>query len=81
MVLKTTVAAAPDFSLAPIVIDEIKVVGSRCGPFDRALEALQQQSVEVQSLIANRYPIEDGGAAMAQAAEPGVMKVLLDFAN
>lgn len=79
VVLKTTVAAAPDFSLASIVIDEITVVGSRCGPFDQALEALQQRSIEVTPLIADRFSIVDGVAAMNRAAEPGVMKVLLDF--
>ena len=79
IVLKTTVAAIPDYSLAAIVIDEITVVGSRCGPFDKALAALEQRKIDVSSLLSARFAIEDGVNAMHQAAMPGVMKVLLDF--
>lgn len=79
VVLKTTVAAVPEYSLAAIVIDEITVVGSRCGPFDQALAALKLRAIAVTPLIDDRFSINDGAAAIARAAEPGVMKVLLDF--
>jgi len=79
VVLKTTVAAVPEFSLAAIVIDEITVIGSRCGPFDQALAALEQRTIEVTPLIDDRFSINDGVSAMKRAAEPGVMKVLLEF--
>jgi threonine dehydrogenase-like Zn-dependent dehydrogenase len=55
------------------------VVGSRCGPFDAALRLLAQGRVDVMPLIEARYPIEDGVAALARAAEPGALKVLLTF--
>jgi len=77
LVLKSTVAAEHRLSLAPLVIDEVTVVGSRCGPFPPALAALASQSVEVTPLIDAVRPLAEGVAAIAQAAEPGVLKVLL----
>lgn len=78
IVLKSTFAEAPTLDLAPIVIDEIRVVGSRCGPFDEALNLLAGQAVRVEPLICGRYPLSRGVAAFARAAEPGALKVLLD---
>jgi threonine dehydrogenase-like Zn-dependent dehydrogenase len=77
LVLKSTVAAETSLQLAPLVIDEITVVGSRCGPFAPALRALAEGSVDVTSLIAAEYRLGDGLAALRHAAEPGVTKVLL----
>lgn len=79
VVLKTTVAQDLTMSTAPIVIDEVAVIGSRCGPFDLALEALCSDRVEVAGLISARYPFAEATAAMKHAGEPGVLKVLLDF--
>ena len=80
LVLKSTVAATQALNLAPLVIDEITVVGSRCGPFAPALAALATGSVEVRSLIAGRHSLGDGVEALRHAARPGVLKVLLDAA-
>lgn len=81
IVLKTTVAGTQTVSLAPIVVDEITVLGSRCGPFDRAIEALANGLVEVQPLITDTYDLSDGLRALERAAQPGVMKVLLAVSN
>ena len=77
IVLKTTIAGTQTLSLAPVVVDEIALVGSRCGPFDLALDALVHGLVEVRPLISDRFDLSDGVRALARAAEPGVLKVLL----
>jgi alcohol dehydrogenase len=77
VVLKTTVAGAKPMNLAPLVIDEINVVGSRCGPFRDAIRALAEKQVDVDSLIHRRLKIEQGVEAMDLAARPGVLKVML----
>jgi threonine dehydrogenase-like Zn-dependent dehydrogenase len=80
IVLKSTVAGRHELDLAPLVIDEIQVVGSRCGPFAPALEALAGSEIDVASLVAQRLPLARGDEALRRAAEPGVLKVLLDCA-
>ena len=77
IVLKSTVAAGKALNLAPIVIDEINIIGSRCGPFREALRALTEKSVDVTSLIHRRMKLDQGVEAMSLAARPGVLKVLL----
>ena len=62
---------------ARIVVDEISVVGSRCGRFAPALELLRQGRIDVDNLISDELPLAAGVRAMARAAESGVMKVLL----
>jgi threonine dehydrogenase-like Zn-dependent dehydrogenase len=76
-VLKTTVAGEHKVSLAPLVINEITTVGSRCGPFAPALDALQQRSVSVTPLIEKIYPLSEGLDAVAHAGKPGARKILL----
>ncbi len=61
-----------------MVVDEVTIVGSRCGPFDRALDALANGLVDVLSLVSDRLDLSDGVRALARAGEPGVLKVLLD---
>jgi threonine dehydrogenase-like Zn-dependent dehydrogenase len=78
LVLKSTVAHAAPLNLAPVVIDEITVVGSRCGPFAPALAALAADTVDVGALVSARRALRDGVAALQQAAQPGVIKVLLE---
>ena len=63
--------------LAPIVIDEIRVQGSRCGPFAPALRALSQRRVDVRPLISARYSLDEGLQAFEHATKPGVLKVLV----
>ena len=75
--LKSTVADKTTLHLAPIVIDEICIQGSRCGPFAPALRALSQKHVDVRPLISARYTLDDGLAAFEHAAQPGVLKVLI----
>jgi threonine dehydrogenase-like Zn-dependent dehydrogenase len=77
IVLKSTVADKTTLHLAPIVIDEIRIQGSRCGPFAPALRALSQAQVDVRPLISARYTLDDGLAAFERAAQPGVLKVLI----
>ena len=78
LVLKTTSQAAPSVDLAPLVVDEITLIGSRCGPFAPALEALAAGTVVVRPWIESRMPLERGKEAFELAARPGVLKVLLD---
>ena len=78
IVLKTTVAGQQTFAWAPFVIDEVTLVGSRCGPFDRALNALERGEVKVQPLISDRFDLAQGLDALARAQSKGTLKVLLD---
>ena len=78
IVLKTTVAGTQTLAWAPFVIDEITLVGSRCGPFDQALAALEQGRVDVRPLISERLSLSDGLAALERAQAKGVLKVLID---
>ena len=79
LVLKSTYAGRLELDAAPLVIDEITVVGSRCGPFPPALELLAEGKIDVGSMIEHRFALSEGLAAFAKAAEPGVLKVLLDI--
>jgi threonine dehydrogenase-like Zn-dependent dehydrogenase len=81
IVLKTTVAGEQTMAWAPLVIDEVTVIGSRCGPFAQALAALAQGQVDVRPLISDRFPLTDGVRALARAQERGVLKVLLDVSE
>jgi threonine dehydrogenase-like Zn-dependent dehydrogenase len=78
IVLKTTVAGTQTLSLAPIVIDEVTVIGSRCGPFDTALKALEAETISVLPLISKRYDLSQGVEALQEAQSRPVLKVLLD---
>ena len=78
LVLKSTFEGLTTANLTMIVVDEINVVGSRCGPFAPALRLLESKRVDVLSLIHARYPLEEGLRAFEQARRPGVLKVLLD---
>jgi len=80
IILKSTVAPRASIDLAPFVVDEITVVGSRCGPFEPALRALAQQRISVAPLLGATYPLERGVAAFARAAEHGMLKVHLCLA-
>ncbi len=77
LVLKSTFHGATEMNAARIVVDEISVIGSRCGRFGPALELLKQGKIDVDNLISEEFSLTDGVSAMARAAAPGVMKVLL----
>ena len=77
VVLKTTAAAGKPLNLAPVVIDEINIIGSRCGPFREAIRALAEKRIDVASLIHRRVRLDQGLEAMELAGRPGVLKVIL----
>jgi threonine dehydrogenase-like Zn-dependent dehydrogenase len=79
IVLKTTVAGTQTLAWAPFVIDEVTLVGSRCGPFDRALDALEHGLVDVEPLITDRFSLSNGLMALQRAQQKGVLKVLLEM--
>ena len=78
VVLKTTIADGFNVDLAPIVVDELRVIGSRCGDMQRAVDILAAGKADPTPLISARYKLEDGAAALERAASPGVLKVLLE---
>ena len=63
--------------LSPLVIHEISLIGSRCGPFPDALQALSAGTIDIASLISKRMKLADGVQALREAAQPGTLKVLL----
>lgn len=81
IVLKTTVADAPPLNLAPLVIDEIELVGSRCGVFTDALPLLDADEVDVVSMISRRMNLADGVEALRAAQQRDVVKVLIEIGN
>lgn len=81
VVLKTTIAGAQSMEWAPVVVDEVTIVGSRCGPFDRALAALAEHRITVERLVSQRFGLSEGLAALDRASQPGILKVLLDVAS
>jgi threonine dehydrogenase-like Zn-dependent dehydrogenase len=81
VVLKTTVAGNYDVALAPIVIDEVRVIGSRCGPFPEAIEALRIRAIDVRPLIEAEYPLERAQEAFAAAGRHGARKVIIHVSS
>lgn len=77
LVLKSTIAATYQLSLAPLVINEITLIGSRCGPFPEALKALVERTVSVTPLIEKVYSLNEALEAVGHAATPGARKILL----
>ena len=78
LVLKSTYAGNVSVNLSALVVDEINVVGSRCGPFASALQLLESGLVDTKPMISARYGLSDGRAAFDKAGEHGVIKVLLE---
>ena len=79
LVLKSTYAGQLTFDASSLVVDEITLIGSRCGPFPPALQLLASGQIDVEPLIHARYPLSEGLAAFEQAKTKGVLKVLLDM--
>jgi threonine dehydrogenase-like Zn-dependent dehydrogenase len=77
IVLKSTYHGEARVNLSGIVVDEVTLVGSRCGPFAPALSLLAAGTVDVGDLVEARYPLGDALAAFERAAAPGVLKVLI----
>jgi threonine dehydrogenase-like Zn-dependent dehydrogenase len=81
LVLKSTYAGQLTFDASSLVVDEITLIGSRCGPFPAALDLLASGQVDVEPLIHARYPLSEGLAAFERASTKGVLKVLLDMSG
>jgi threonine dehydrogenase-like Zn-dependent dehydrogenase len=79
LILKSTYAGNLSLDASSLVVDEITLIGSRCGPFAPALELLATGKVEVQSLIHAYYPLSQGLDAFEKAKTKGVLKVLLEI--
>jgi len=81
IVLKSTFHGKPTWAASRVVVDEITIVGSRCGRFAPALELLANGSVEVEDLIDGEMKLADGVEAISRAARPGRLKVLLSMGD
>lgn len=77
IVMKTTCAAREPVELTDLVVNEITLLGSRCGPMHDALAMLAAKKVDVSGMISRTFTLADADKALAAAAEPGTMKVLL----
>ena len=78
VVLKSTYASIPQADLTRVVVQEVRVVGSRCGPMGTALRLLEQRLVDVEPLIEARYTLDEARHAFEHAARPGALKILLE---
>lgn len=78
VILKTTVAAPFQIDLAPVVIHELQIVGSRCGDMARAVDALARGAVDPTPLVEARYPLARADEAFAHAARKGALKILVE---
>ena len=75
--MKSTYAGELTMNASSLVVDEITLVGSRCGPFAPALELLASGAIDPEPLIDATYPADDALTAFEHAQRPGVLKVLL----
>jgi threonine dehydrogenase-like Zn-dependent dehydrogenase len=78
LVMKSTYKGDMQVNFSSIVVDEITIIGSRCGPFAPALRLMDQNAVDPDVLITAEYKLEDGLAALEEAARPGVLKVTVE---
>jgi threonine dehydrogenase-like Zn-dependent dehydrogenase len=79
LVLKSTFHGTPRWEASRIVVDEIIVIGSRCGRFAPALELLSKGHIEVKDLVSDEFSLTDGIKAMSRASHSGILKVLLNM--
>lgn len=78
IVLKSTFHGVQQVALTPIAVNEVTIIGSRCGPFDAALRLLARRLVDVEPLISDTVPLSSGVRAFERAQTAGVLKVLLE---
>ena len=81
IVLKSTHHGETPVAMFPAVVNEVTIVGSRCGRFAPALELLSSGAVDVLPLISARFPLDEGLLAFQSAVDPSTMKVLVDIAD
>ncbi len=77
LVLKSTVASEARLNLSSVVVDEITVLGSRCGPFEPAIRALETGEIRTSSMVHGRFALRNAPEAFEKAREKGIIKVLL----
>jgi alcohol dehydrogenase len=77
VILKSTVHGLVGVDTAPVIVNEITLVGSRCGRFEPALDLLSRNLIPVEEMISERLPLADAPRAFERAAQKGVLKVLL----
>lgn len=77
IVLKSTYAGLSTFDMTQVVVREITVIGSRCGPFPAAIRLIAARLIDTASLISDRFPLSQAETAFQRAAEPGIRKILL----
>ena len=77
LVLKSTWVATEPIDLSPLVINEVTLIGSRCGPFSEAIHTLAAEQVIVNGLITSRFDLTDGVKALEKAKQPDQIKVIL----
>ena len=75
--LKSTVASDARLNLSSVVVDEITILGSRCGPFEPAIRVLEAGELGLSSMIHGRYALRNAPEALEKACEKGIIKVLL----
>ena len=80
VILKSTVHGSVAVDTAPLIVNELTLVGSRCGRFEASLPLLAENRIPVDKLVADRFPLSEAVAAFRRAAEKGVLKVLLEAA-
>jgi threonine dehydrogenase-like Zn-dependent dehydrogenase len=78
VIMKSTVHGTVALDMAPAIVNELTLVGSRCGRFEAALALLEGGAIPVERMISDRFRLRDAARAMARAAERGALKVLLD---
>lgn len=79
LVLKSTFAGGFEFNPAPIVVNELTLLGSRCGPMHKAVALLESGRIRPGRLIEKTFPLTESAAALEYAGRGGVLKVLIDF--
>jgi threonine dehydrogenase-like Zn-dependent dehydrogenase len=77
VILKSTVHGTVGVDTAPIIVNEITLVGSRCGRFEAALPLLERGLIPVEEMISERFALKDAPAAFDRAGQRGLLKVLL----
>jgi threonine dehydrogenase-like Zn-dependent dehydrogenase len=77
VVIKSTYRGQLEFDFSKIVVNEITLVGSRCGPFELAMDLLMSGKIDPRLLIEQTYPLEDASSAFDHASRPGALKIIL----
>ncbi|UCH80996.1 MAG: alcohol dehydrogenase catalytic domain-containing protein [Nitrospiraceae bacterium] len=79
VVVKTTSAKKGNVDLNKVVVNEITLMGSRCGPFPPAIKAISERHVDLYPMVSRKFPLEDGIKAFQYASQRGSLKVLIEI--